>query len=105
MRHDDVRDFARNLIAAECYIDEPYKEGDPAYDVLSPRSQKEVQSLVERLMRKVTQYGDQREKAGRINENKRWLTVLAPSMDENVAYNSDFHYRIAELKAKEAKGE
>ena len=37
----------------------------------------------------------------RIAENKRWLTALAPSMDENVAYNSDFHSRIAELKAQQ----
>ena len=37
----------------------------------------------------------------RIDENKRWLTALAPSMDKNVAYNSDFHSRIAELKAQQ----
>ena len=37
----------------------------------------------------------------KIDENKRWLTALAPSMDENVAYNSDFHSRIAELKAQQ----
>ena len=37
----------------------------------------------------------------RIDENKRWLTALAPSMDENAAYNSDFHRRIAELKAQQ----
>ena len=37
----------------------------------------------------------------RIEENSRWLTALAPSMDENVAYNSDFHHRIAELKAQQ----
>ena len=37
----------------------------------------------------------------RIEENRRWLTVLAPSMDENVAYNSDFHQRIAQLKAQQ----
>ena len=57
------------------------------------------------LIQLITQYGDQREEAGRIDENKHWLTVLAPSMDENVVYNSDFHERIAELKAKEVKGE
>lgn len=39
----------------------------------------------------------------RVEENRRWLTVLAPSMDENVAYNSDFHHRIAELKAQQEK--
>lgn len=57
------------------------------------------------LVKRFKTYGDQRELAGCIDENKRWLTVLAPSMDENVVYNSDFHDRIAELKAKEVKGE
>lgn len=52
------------------------------------------QEAIEQLLSLLTEA----ETRGRIDENKRWLTVLAPSMDENVACNSDFHERIAELK-------
>ena len=51
----------------------------------------------------IIDWHNKRELEARIEENRRWLTVLAPSMDENVAYNSDFHHRIAELKAQQDK--
>jgi hypothetical protein len=58
----------------------------------------EQKKIVLRLKLSILSLLTEAETRGRIDENKRWLTVLAPSMDENVACNSDFHERITELK-------
>ena len=89
----ELREQIGDIFARACKNNE-YFGNDGWYELHTPTLRAEIQSLITADRKRVAL-------EAKIDENKRWLTALAPSMDENVAYNSDFHSRIAELKAQQ----